>query len=144
MGSSEQLFNDHVVMEEPENCSPIWDKIIGTMLILCALFGAPANLLALKFFRTTKRMGDLTAGLYIAISCVDICTCIAQIPVALSLLSNRYPVLFNNMVFCAAWIVFVEFFHRISMFLVMLLSDTRCIAIALPNAARNIKKKRDH
>ena len=101
MGSSEQ-FNSHVIGVEEcsSECNAAWDKILGTILTLCALVGAPANFLALKFFRATKRMSDMTAELYIAISCIDICTSIAHIPVTLTLFSNRYPVLFNNMVFC--------------------------------------------
>ena len=48
--------------------------------------------------------------------------------------------LFNNTVFCAAWNVVFMFLQQISMFLVMLLSVSRCIAIALPY--RNVNKNR--
>ena len=135
MNSSGQ-FNSHVFIDDLEvcrlECNPIWDKMLGTILILCALVGAPANVMALRFFRSTRRMSDLTIQLYISICCIDICTSVAHIPVAISLFSDRYPVLFNNTVFCAAWNVVVRFLLEISMFLVMLLSVSRCIAIALP------------
>ncbi len=140
MNSSSQ-FNSHVLVDDLAawklECNPIWDRLLGTSLILSTLVGAPANVMVLKYFRS-KRDRNLSTKLYIAICCIDICTCVAHFPVTISLFSDRYPVLFNNMAFCMAWAIVFKFLQRSSMFLVMLLSISRCIAVALP--FRNVNK----
>ena len=134
MGSSGQ-FGSHVFVEQVEacqaQCSSGWDKLLGTLMVTCTLFGVPANVLALKYFwsRRSKALPDL---LYQAICVIDTCTCVAHIPVAIALFGGRYPFLFNNLIFCATWQTLFNFLQLISMFLVMLLSVSRCIAIALP------------
>ena len=134
-------FNSHVFLKDLDDCqkecSPVWNKLIGTLLLACTIFGVPANILALKYFRST-RSRKLPNLLYQAICSIDTCTCVAHIPVAISLLNDRYPVSFNNMAFCATWYVLFTFLQSMSMFLVMILSVSRCIAIALP--FQNVRK----
>ena len=135
MGSSGQ-FGSHVFIELVEACQTEcmsgWDKLlVGTILVTCTLFGVPANVLALKYF-WSKRSKQLPDLLYQAICSIDIYTCVAHIPVALALLNDRYPILFNNLNVCASWDALFTFLKLVSMFLVMLLSVSKCIAIIFP------------
>lgn len=100
-------------------------------MILCTLFGAPANLIALKYF-LSKRQRDLATSLYIAICVVDTVTCLSHVPVVLVLFQGRYPVLFNFVPVCAAWKLLFSFIQQFSMFLVTLMSVSRTLAIVLP------------
>jgi len=63
--------NSHVLSDELAayklDCNPMWDYLLGSLLIGCTLAGAPANALALRYFWTTRRMGDLTTRLYTAV-----------------------------------------------------------------------------
>ena len=81
MNSSGQ-FNSHVFIAELDawklECNPIWDRLLGSILIMCTLIGAPANVLALRYF-WSKRNKDLPTLLYILICCIDICTSITHL-----------------------------------------------------------------
>ena len=102
--STPAQFGSHVAVEDIENCalhcSPFWDTLLGGVLVLCTLVGAPANVLSLRYFWTTMRLGDLTAKLYFSICCIDICTTLIHLPVTVALFNARYPVLFNHLIFC--------------------------------------------
>jgi len=67
-----------------------------------------------------------------AICCIDICSSVAHIPVTVTLFNERAPSLFGNMVVCASWTIVFRYLQMASMFLVMLLSVSRTIAIARP------------
>ena len=111
------------------------DLTVAILLSLFLLVGLSGNLLAfLYFFRKPRR--DLSAFLYVAICAVDFCTCALQPPVIVSLVSGRSPGLFDIYNFCAAWGVVYDYCQRISMFLVMLLSVSRYLAIVRPFVAR--------
>jgi len=123
-------------------CNPIWDRMLGTCFILCILIGVPTNAVALGYFLTRKKK-NLPNKLYISICCIDICTVLLiPFPIAISCFNNRYPVLFNNEIFCEASNDIFSYLHKISMFLVMLLSFTRCFAIAFPFRFQSVNKKK--
>ena len=124
-------FAEHVSMPDKDLVSPLGDKLLSVILALCELIGMVGNALALRFFCCTQRK-DMAAQLYIVICVVDIFTSIAAIPVTMSLWQNREPLLFNNPTFCATFIVVFGFLLKISMYLVLLLSVSRCIAITRP------------
>ena len=131
MNSSEKFDIQALLLYPSTVTGQILDKLLGTIFVLCTLIGTPGNILALGYFWSTKRK-DLGVLLYIAICCIDICTSIVHFPVTIALFNERLPGLFSNMVACAAWQVIFVFLQLSSMFLVMLLSVSRTIAIALP------------
>jgi len=114
-----------------DTTSVSWDTLIASTLVLCALLGAPANLLALRYFWGTRRR-DLSTLLYIAICIMDTCTCVAHVPVTCSLFLARDQGLFGNMAVCSSWTIVFKFLQKMSMFLVMLMSVSRTIVIARP------------
>ena len=67
----------------------VWDKILGTILVLCTVVGMPGNLISLGYFWFTKKK-DLATLLYIAICCIDLFTSFAHFPVMIVLLDNRW------------------------------------------------------
>ena len=117
--------------EAATNTMQVWDKVLGTLLILSTLVGVPGNLLSLRFFwRSGKR--SLSNLLYITICSVDVWTCIAHIPVTLSLFSHRKPVLFSNKMLRNTWFILYSDSQYGSMFLVVLMSVARTTSIVLP------------
>ncbi|XP_063691518.1 mas-related G-protein coupled receptor member A7-like [Bolinopsis microptera] len=125
-------YNSHVVMVPATlNTASLWDVTLATTLLLCSIIGVPGNILALKYF-LSKGSRDLATMLYIAITLVDIVTCLSHFPITVSLLNSRNPVLFDSIIVCAGWTLLFKFLQRISIFLVMLLSVSRSIAIAIP------------
>ena len=107
------------------------DKLCGAILILCLIFGCVLNSFALAFFSKLKTK-TLAEKLYSVISGVDLCTCIAQCPVMLALLHLRQPIAFASRPFCGVWIIFFEYCNRMSIYLIVLLSVSRTIAIVRP------------
>ena len=119
-------------IEQVDYSNPLlMDKICGVLLILCFLFGTILNSFALAYFSKTKTK-TLAEKLYTMISGVDLCTSIAQTPVILTLLNLRLPFAFSSRVFCGVWIFVFEYLQRVSIYLIVLLSVTRTIAIVLP------------
>ena len=130
-------INSHVYIDDLDawklEGNQTWDRLLGTVLILCTLLGVVGNLLAIRYFYRSRRMGNLANQLYISICCIDVCTSIAHIPAMISLYSDRYPVLFNNMILCACYNFVFAFLQKISMFLVLLMSVFRCFRIISPH-----------
>ena len=113
------------------NPSPAADKILGSALFLCMLVGIPGNFLSMLYFLHKKRR-DLATCLYVAVCSVDLCTFFIHMPVMLSLLSGRRPVLFGFSTFCTGWSMVFTFQQQVSIFLVLLLSVTRTMVIVRP------------
>ena len=109
------------------------DQICGTILIFCFLFGTTFNCFSLTYFSKLKQK-SLAEQLYTLISGCDLCTCIAQSSVIFALLGRREPYLFASRSFCGAWIIIFEYLHRVSVYLIVLLSVPRTIAIVRPFA----------
>ena len=108
-----------------------YDTILATILFTCTAIGLPGNILALKYFLIRSKT-DIAGKLYVKICSVDIVTTLAHIPTTVSLLYGRDPKLFNYMWICATWAIFFLFQQKVSMFLVLLLSVSRTIALAVP------------
>ena len=111
------------------------DLYVAIPLSFCLLVGLIGNLLAFLYFcRDPQR--SLSTLLYTTICAVDFCTCTLAPAVIMSLVSGRNPRLFGTYNFCAVWALAYDYCQRISMFLVMLMSVSRCIAVIRPFAAR--------
>ena len=103
---------------------------IGGMTITLMIIGILGNIPAfLYFYRKWKRMPDM---FYTMITAIDFCTSISMFPVIASLLHNRSPILFENTIICTSWPVFFYLSVRVSMFLVMLMSISRTVALIFP------------
>ena len=127
----EPSYNSHVIMVPlPLPTAFIWDNMLGVVLVLCLLAGVPGNIIALKYFISRKR--DLPTLLYINISCVDLWTSMAHLPIAVSLFGRRAPLLFDILAVCTGWTVVFRFLQKVSIFLVMLLSVYRTVVIVFP------------
>lgn len=111
--------------------SALADRGIATILILCLVAGTIGNALALRYFLHSESK-KLAGQLYIVISITDLCTSIAHVPVTFSLLDFRNPVAFASETFCGFWTILFEFLQTTSIFLVMLMSVTRALAIRVP------------
>ena len=106
-----------------------FDVLIALILMLCLLIGLPGNLISL-FFYSCRR--DFASLVYSSICGLDVFICLISIPVMISLFNHRMPGILANQIFCVGWNVVFYFLARMSMFLVMLLSVSRTIAIVFP------------
>ena len=106
-----------------------YDVLIALILMLCLLIGFPGNLISLFFYSRRKSFASL---IYSCICGLDVFTSLISIPVTISLFNHRMPGILANQIFCVGWNVVFYFLTRMSMFLVMLLSVSRTIAIVFP------------
>ena len=65
-------------------------------------------------------------------SILDIVSALVSIPVIVTLLTSRDPVMFGNGAFCLIWTVLFYYLLRISIFLVLLISVTRTMGMTFP------------
>ena len=107
------------------------DRTIGALVILCMIIGITGNISSFIFF-WRERLTIFPHRLYLIISGVDICTSIAGFPVVAVLFNGRLPVLFSYYVVCGAWTLTFNFLQRFSMFMVLIVSSTRTMAILMP------------
>ena len=117
------------------------DIIIGSILILSVVVGLPGNIFALVYFWSNERK-SIADKLYIIVISVDIGTCLAIIPVIVSLLNNRNPLLFAEPFVCGCFTIVAYFQLRISMFLVAVMRVTRSFAIIAPHRSRAVCTKK--
>ena len=109
----------------------VYDGLLASGLLLCSLIGSVGNCMALAYFiRSRKR--NLPTLLYITACCIDIVTCVIELPIIVSLLNRRKPALLGEEVFCGVWFFISGLAQLMSMFVVMVLSVTRTIVIVFP------------
>ena len=125
------MNSTNITRPEWDDPDPHLDKLLGTALLFCLLFGLPGNLASLSYF-LSKKQCDLATFLYRSICCVDLCTSLLPLPVLLSLFNLREPGWFEHYSFCVGWAIVFTFVQQISIFLVLLLSVTRTINIVRP------------
>eukprot|EP00116_Pleurobrachia_bachei_P003923 sb/3464185/ len=111
--------------------SPPLDYFLATILVICAVIGCPGNVLSAQFFAGKTRK-DLVTRLYITICVVDSVSCIFNLPVAVSLFAGRRPLWFQYKALCILWESVSLLQTKLSIFLVLILSATRTIAIVKP------------
>ena len=122
------------ILEIPNLLGPrrqTYDLILSSILITCTVVGLPGNILTLTYF-LTRPQKDIASRLYVRICSVDTVTSLAHLPVTISLMAGRDPVLFRHMWVCVSWTIIFMFLQKISMFLVLLLSVSRTIALTHP------------
>ena len=109
----------------------ICDVLLATVLCVCFLVGFPGNILSLRYF-LSKPGRSLSASLYIASCCIDSVTSIVHLPAAAVLFNQRNPGIMDNPIFCSFWYLTILFLQQMSMFLVLLMSVSRTLAIMYP------------
>ena len=115
-----------------DNSQTNWDIILGVLLLILSLFGTSTNACSLRYFVSTGKR-NLSTLLYIAICCVDICTCsVPALAVCVSLFGQRRPIIFSVPGVCVSWWTLFRVSHYGSMCLVMLLSVSRTISMKFP------------
>ena len=107
------------------------DKVIGSILILFMVIAIPGNILALIYFwpRRCKTVHDM---LYTLIIATDVSTCVSTFPVVLVFLDDRMPSVFETAGVCSSWTIVFGILMRYSMFVVVMISVSRTIAITFP------------
>ena len=124
-------YNSHVdMLPGPLHCTSC-DKALSISLLLFSILGFLGNTASCAYFRSNEKTG-LAPCLYSMICAVDIATSLTGFPVAISLFLDRKPVMFNSQAFCTIWNITFRYLQIISMYLVLLLSTTRCILISFP------------
>ena len=109
----------------------ICDVLLATVLCVCFLVGFPGNILSLRYF-LSKPGRSLSVNLYIASCCIDSVTSIFHLPAAAVLFNQRNPGIMDNPTFCSFWYPIFFFLQQMSMFLVLLMSVSRTLAIMYP------------
>ena len=130
------MTNDTHFEPNPRN-----DRVIGSIFIILFALGTIGNILAFLYFWPNRRK-SLPDKLYITIVSLDAVTCATTIPVLMSLFHGRDAMMFSSLVTCGSWTVIANFSLRMSMFLVVVLSVTRSVAIVWPHISKNIRTSR--
>ena len=107
------------------------DILIASLAVILIVFGLVGNSTSLIYF-WQRRKGSIHPKLYVMICSVDILTCLIFLPVLVSLFNNRNPGLFLNPIFCKIWTLAMTLVWKLTMFLVMLVSVTRTLALTYP------------
>ena len=124
------LLTLKVEMTNSSSTSSI-DMFFGSMSLASALPGIIGNVWILKMFYSEKQL--LSRKIFILIALTDITTSFwSGIPFGISRLMGREPVLFENGAFCNLSGLVFNITSRLSVFLISILSFTRCIAIISP------------
>lgn len=107
------------------------DLVFGTMALVSAVPGILGNVWILKMFYSEKQL--LSRKIFILIALTHITTSFwSGIPFGISRLMNREPVLLENKAFCNLSGLIFNITTRLTVFLISVLSFTRCIAIISP------------
>ena len=125
-------FTDVVTFIPSYSFNKSIDRIIGGLIILCMIVGITGNISASHIYFWKRRVGSFPNRLYLIVCGVDICTSIIAFPVVAVLFNDRLPVLFSNDIVCGTWALTFNFLQRFSMFMVLIVSVTRTIAITMP------------
>ena len=127
----QNINNDSQLEFNPAQFMIELDCFFGAFLILLTIIGLCGNITSFSYFwkRRKKTIHDF---LYMLISAVDGLTSMTSLPVITSLLNFRAPSLFDTEVICKCWPIAFYLLIRVSMFLVIIVSVTRALAIVKP------------
>ena len=110
--------------------SPV-DSTLSALIILLILIAVPGNVSSFVFF--SQRLNhNLHFLLYAVMSVTDICTCCFAVSPLVTLLNGRQNVAYTTVSSCVAWAIGAKFSVFFSMFVVLMISVTRTIAIVAP------------
>ena len=139
-----------------ENHMRNFDTIFGVFYIICMVFGTPTNFLSFLYFmkRKTGAATNKTymTHLYRMITFIDILICFLVFPLIEASFFNlandtglhckfrRKPVLFGDPTFCTIWGLLWNILPVLSVFLVAILSFSRCLLLLYPLKKLDIRK----
>ena len=122
-----------------------WDLVCGIVFSIVFVVGSSLNLLSLSYFIQTYRSMINSAslkeqyskkrlffGLFIVISAVDLIVCVTILPVQVSFLHYRKPLMFHSNIICHAWGLFWSVLPYLSVFLVAVMSFHRTYVLLRP------------
>ena len=127
------MTKEEIDIKAGEEINGTVDLTYGILLFFFMMAGIPGNILSCVFF-LRKKTRNLHDVLYILASFTDMFTLIsafAPITVVISE-TGRSEMVFSNHEICTSWTVFYYFCGRFSIFIVMIISINRSIAIAAP------------
>ena len=113
------------------------DLTIGILLAVMLVVLIPGNMAAFSYFWPIRHK-SVPFKLYPLVIGVDILTGLSTVPVTVSLLNDREPILFADPSFCGIHLVTVNFLIRFSMFLVAVMSMSRAIAVVAPYKMKDV------
>ena len=107
------------------------DVIFAVVSVCSAIPGILGNTCILRVFYDERRL--LSRKIFILIAVTDVIISISSaIPFGISRFFHRKPILFANKIFCNMTGVVFNISSRLSIFLISVLSFTRCLAIMNP------------
>lgn len=106
------------------------DFSLAALHIFCFMFGTLGNITAFRYFASQRK--DLSTCIYLCISLTDIVISLLTLPVAISYISHREPVMFDLPGFCTFWGSINTVAPHLSVFMVAVLSLTRTHSLLLP------------
>ena len=108
--------------------------IFGLLAAICAIIGTIANTLSLFYFVKTQTCSfkTLTPILFICLNAVDLILCVLMLPVSISNFAAARFKLLNYEAACYTWSILFNVTMRYSIFIIGVMSVTRCIALLLP------------
>lgn len=117
-------------MSTPDNTLPWLDKVYGSLETLAILVGITLNSLALRYFY--KRKHQLSNLLFFFIAVNDLLILTTCLPSAISMLSDRRPMLFSYRGVCILAGFLFNIASRMSVFLIALLALARAVSLFFP------------
>ena len=109
---------------------PWLDKVYGSLEVTAILVGITLNSLTLRYFQ--KRSHQLSNLLFFFIALSDLLILTTCLPSAISILSERRPVLFAYRGMCILTGFLFNIASRMSVFLIALLALARAISLVFP------------
>lgn len=104
--------------------------VYGAVGLLSFILGTTLNFVSLCYFINKPK--HLSTIIYISIIIIDLIICTLSLPISLSYLSHRAPVVFSSTVVCQVCGVLWNGAARMSVFLVAVLSMTRTFQLRYP------------
>ena len=119
------------------NAASLINILYGLTALICFFIGTLGNILAFSYFLHKKK--DIPTVVYSFITIIDVIVSILILPIGISYLSEREPVLFNSTIFCniCGFLWFVV--QHTTIFLVAVLNVTRTFSIVAPFKKLRVK-----
>ena len=106
------------------------DLFLASLHLFCFVFGTLGNITAFRYFAVQRK--ELSTCIYLAISLTDIVVSLLTLPVAISYIGNREPLMFGLKGFCTFWGSINTVVPHFSVSMVTILSMTRTHSLLFP------------
>ena len=133
------LMHSHTNIINYDNPVETVDMLLACICILACVLGSTGNIISLIYFISNRTDLPTCINVYTVIAINDMLICTTIIPVVLSLVNHRDPVMFSNPIFCTAWGMLWDILPLMSVLLVSVLTITRTIKLLYPIKVINEK-----